>query len=102
MKRQTILWILVGLGTALGVLIGCHAKPDDPVGQAEELSDPVRRENAIANLQRLYGDALAAARRETQGTDRDPRQIETVRNSEGRERPGPKAITDAAIDAPGP
>ncbi|MCZ7686494.1 MAG: hypothetical protein M5U28_50165 [Sandaracinaceae bacterium] len=42
MKRQTILWILVGLGTALGVLIGCHAKPDDPAGQAAELADPVR------------------------------------------------------------
>lgn len=99
MKRQTILWILVGLGTALGVLIGCHAKPDDPAGQAEELSDPVRRENAIANLQRLYGDALAAAQREAQGSDRDPRQATTVRDSEGRDRPGPKAIIDASIDA---
>lgn len=99
MKRQTILWILVGLGTAVGVLIGCHAKPDDPAGQAGELADPVRRENAIANLQRLYGDALAAARRETEGTDRDARQVERVRGERGRERPGPKAIVDVSIDA---
>jgi len=38
---------------------GCHASPDDPAGQAKELSDPVRRENAVANIQRLYAKALA-------------------------------------------
>ncbi len=42
------------------VAVGCHARPDDPVGQAKELKDPVRRENAISNLTRLYTKALAA------------------------------------------
>ncbi len=100
MKRQTILWILVGLGSALGILIGCHANPDDPAGQAEELADPVRRENAVANLQRLYGDALAAARREAgDHPDSDPRQATEVQTDDGRTRPGPKAIVDASIES---
>ena len=37
----------------------CHADDNDVGGQAEELSDPVRRQNALSNLQRLYGDVLA-------------------------------------------
>ena len=45
---------------------GCHADADDPEGQAEELSDPVRRQNALSNLQRLYGTVLA-----DNGGDRD-------------------------------
>jgi HEAT repeat protein len=47
-------WLLVSVG-----VVGCHADKDDPAGQAEELSDPVRRQNAISNLRRIYGDALA-------------------------------------------
>jgi hypothetical protein len=39
--------------------VGCHADENDPAGQAEELSDPVRRQNAIENLTRIYTDALA-------------------------------------------
>jgi HEAT repeat protein len=100
MKRQTILWILVGLGSALGMLVGCHANPDDPAGQAEELADPVRRENAVANLTRLYGDALAAARRAAgDNPETDPRQATEVPTDDGRTRPGPKAIVDASIEA---
>jgi len=35
MKRHTIVSLLVVLGAAAGgVLIGCHASPDDPAGQA--------------------------------------------------------------------
>lgn len=52
--------------SALAILIalamaGCHADPDDAAGQAGELSDAVRRENAIANIRRLYSAALANA-----------------------------------------
>lgn len=81
--------MLAGLGALLGVLIGCHAGPDDPAGQAGELSDPVRRENAIANLMRLYTTALAAA-------DGD-RSVETITGDDGHERPGPKAIADSSV-----
>jgi HEAT repeat protein len=99
MKRQTILWILVGLGTALGVLIGCHAQPDDPAGQAEELADPVRRENAVSNLQTLYSNALASAQKATQNDGRNPRSLEEVPGDDGRARPGPKKIADASVEA---
>src|SRR5688572_6447870 len=47
------------LCTVLWVLVGCHADPDDPAGQAKELADPVRREHALANIHRLYTGALA-------------------------------------------
>jgi HEAT repeat protein len=40
--------------------VGCHATDDDPEGQASELSDPVRRENAIFNLKGIYTETLAA------------------------------------------
>ena len=49
------LWFVIALVTALG----CHADPDDYAGQAEELADPVRRQNAIANLHRIYSKILA-------------------------------------------
>ncbi|NNE19235.1 MAG: hypothetical protein HKN10_12245, partial [Myxococcales bacterium] len=39
--------------------LGCHAAEDDPAGQAGELSDPVRRENAIFNLKAIYTETLA-------------------------------------------
>jgi len=61
MKRHHIATLLTAIGISVGLLIGCHAKPDDAAGQAEELSDPLRRENAIGNLNRLYTSALAAA-----------------------------------------
>ncbi len=60
-------------------LWGCHADPDDAAGQAGELTDPVRRENALRNIQRLYSAALAA-------TDND-------RNSDKV-----KAVVDATVD----
>ena len=40
---------------------GCHADDNDPVGQAEELADPVRRAHALQNLSRIYGSTLADA-----------------------------------------
>lgn len=55
-----LLAALLALGS-FGLLAGCHAEPDDIAGQAGELSDPVRRESAIANLQRLYTSALERA-----------------------------------------
>ncbi|HJL29989.1 MAG TPA: HEAT repeat domain-containing protein, partial [Polyangiaceae bacterium LLY-WYZ-15_(1-7)] len=42
-------------------LVACHAAEDDPAGQAEELSDPVRRTNAIRNLQKIWSNALREA-----------------------------------------
>jgi HEAT repeat protein len=56
----------------------CHADPDDAAGQAGELSDSVRRENAIANISRLYTTA--------------------VQNADGnRQAPEPTRIADATI-----
>jgi hypothetical protein len=43
------------------IALGCHADPTDAAGQAGELSDPVRRENAITNLDRIYHTALDSA-----------------------------------------
>jgi hypothetical protein len=43
---------LVAAGTA------CHADPEDAAGQANELSDPARRPNAIQNIKRLWQRAL--------------------------------------------
>ncbi|MGB5809657.1 MAG: HEAT repeat domain-containing protein [Polyangiales bacterium] len=51
------LWTVAVLVAALGV--GCHAADDDPAGQAKELADPVRRENAIFNLKEIYASTLA-------------------------------------------
>src|SRR5262245_48043689 len=99
MKRQTILCMLVALSSAIGVLTGCHASPED-AGQADELADPVRRQNAITNLNTLYTQALAAARREAgESSTVDARQDMEVRGEGGRMRPGPKAVADASIDA---
>jgi HEAT repeat protein len=53
--------LAIVLGLALGG-VACHADPDDAAGQAQELSDPVRREYALGNLTRLYGKALADAK----------------------------------------
>jgi len=51
-------WAVAVLVAALGM--GCHAADDDAEGQASELSDPVRRENAIFNLKGIYTETLAA------------------------------------------
>jgi len=74
--------LAAGLGalTVVSPLVaGCHASPDDPAGQAKELDDPVRRQNAVANIQRLYAKALA----DNEG-DRDAPEVE--------------AITDATVE----
>lgn len=68
---------VVGAVVAL-VAVGCHADPNDVAGQAGELNDPVRRENAIANLSRLYSTAL-----DSSGADRSA--------------PAVTAVTDASI-----
>ncbi|MCA9581532.1 MAG: HEAT repeat domain-containing protein [Myxococcales bacterium] len=57
----------------------CHADENDPAGQAKELSDPVRREYATGNLQRLYTSALGQ-----HGGDRNA--------------PPVKAIADASVE----
>jgi HEAT repeat protein len=51
-------WAVAVLVATLG--LGCHAAEDDPEGQAAELADPVRRENAIFNLKEIYVETLAA------------------------------------------
>jgi HEAT repeat protein len=51
-------WAVAVLIATLG--LGCHAAKDDPEGQAAELADPVRRENAIFNLKEIYAETLAA------------------------------------------
>ncbi|MGB5265905.1 MAG: HEAT repeat domain-containing protein, partial [Polyangiales bacterium] len=53
--------------------LGCHAADDDPGGQAGELSDPVRRENAIFNLKAIYTETLAA-----NGGDRDSADVKAI------------------------
>ncbi|MDH5491503.1 MAG: hypothetical protein OEY14_06075 [Myxococcales bacterium] len=50
-------WIASSMIAAL-IVVGCHADADDVPGQAEELADSIRRENAIANLQRIYSKVL--------------------------------------------
>jgi len=57
------LMMTVGLSAvcafAAMALYACHAEDDDPAGQAGELQDPVRRQNAVTNIHRLYTTALA-------------------------------------------
>jgi HEAT repeat protein len=53
--------------------MGCHAAEDDPEGQASELADPVRRENAIFNLKEIYTTTLAA-----NGGDRSSAPVKAV------------------------
>ncbi len=40
----------------------CHADLNDPAGQAEELSDPVRREHAIGRLHAIFSQRLVEAK----------------------------------------
>jgi len=70
-------WAVAALIAALG--LGCHAAKDDPEGQAKELSDPVRRENAIFNLKEIYTRTLAA-------------------NAGDRQSAEVKAVTDVVVD----
>jgi HEAT repeat protein len=76
--RKQWLGASLGLFLVLGA-IGCHADENDPAGQSEELSDPVRRQHAIENLRRIYSKALA-----DNGGDRD--------------NPAVRAVADAAIE----
>ena len=64
-------WAVAVLIATLG--LGCHAAKDDPEGQASELSDPVRRENAIFNLKEIYTETLAA-----NGGDRNSAEVKAV------------------------
>jgi len=64
-------WAVAVLIAALG--LGCHAAENDPKGQAAELSDPVRRENAIFNLKAIYTEKLAAS-----GGDRSSPEVKSV------------------------
>jgi hypothetical protein len=59
--------------------MGCHADADDPAGQANELSDPARRPNAISNIKRLWQRALE-------------------QSESNREDPRVKAILDATAE----
>src|SRR4051812_20537653 len=70
-------WTLLRIAlvrTALAALMvagvtGCHADENDAAGQAGELGDAVRRENAIANISRLYTAALAHANGDRHATE---------------------------------
>jgi HEAT repeat protein len=44
------------------LVAACHADDNDPKGQAEELSDPVRREHAIGRLQSIFSTRLVEAK----------------------------------------
>lgn len=79
MNRQKYALALSAVATLVALALGCHAEANDPAGQAGELSDPVRRENAISNIQRLYSDALANA-----GGD--------------RAAAAPRAVADATVE----
>ncbi len=71
MKMRHKGWAVAVVIAALG--FGCHAADDDPEGQAGELADPVRRENAIFNLKGIYTQTLAA-----NGGDRNSPEVEAV------------------------
>jgi len=60
-------WTIAIVVAALSV--ACHAAEDDPKGQAEELADPVRRENAIFHLKEIYTKTLAAKGGERQSPE---------------------------------
>ncbi|MBX7191743.1 MAG: hypothetical protein K1X94_06785 [Sandaracinaceae bacterium] len=54
-------WMSLLAIVMVALTFGCHAEPDDVAGQAGELSDPLRRANAISNITRLYQSALDGA-----------------------------------------
>ncbi len=80
-------WAAAVLIAVLG--LGCHAAEDDPGGQAGELSDPVRRENAIFNLKSIYTETLAA-----NAGDRNSADVKAVADA----TVGP--LTQAYLDYP--
>lgn len=56
---RKLAWSMVlSVAMSATVLVACHAAEDDPSGQADELKDPVRRQNAIRNLQKIWSKAL--------------------------------------------
>ena len=61
------------LGVAPMALGACHADDNDAVGQAKELSDSVRRQNAIVNLTRIYTSALSK-----NNGDRNSAEVKTL------------------------
>ncbi len=71
MKMRQRLVVGTVLMAVLG--LGCHAAKDDPKGQAAELADPVRRENAIFNLKEIYAKSLANS-----GGDRSSTEVTAV------------------------
>lgn len=70
--KTRLLCTSLALGLFVG-LFGCHADENDPKGQAKELADPVRRQNAIGNLQRIYANELAE-----HGGDRSAPEVKAV------------------------
>jgi HEAT repeat protein len=70
--KTRLLCTAMAIGLSIGML-GCHADENDPEGQAKELSDPVRRQNAIQNLTRIYTNKLAE-----HGGDRNAPEVKGV------------------------
>lgn len=70
--KQLLLCVLLSF-VMTGTFVACHADEDDPAGQADELSDPVRRENAIRNIQNIWSKALVAS-----DGDRDAPEVQAV------------------------
>jgi HEAT repeat protein len=58
--KQLVLSVLLSF-VLTATFVACHAADDDVVGQADELSDPVRRQNAISKIQTIWSQALVAA-----------------------------------------
>lgn len=71
MMKATTLFVCLMLAAA--ALPACHADDNDVAGQAKELADPVRRQHAIGNLNRLYTAALAA-----QNGDRNNAAVKSI------------------------
>ena len=71
---KVAMWRALGLAAVI-VLAGCHADENDPEGQAEELEDPVRRANAVSNIQRIYTSKLA-----DKGGDRNDPEVKAIAN----------------------
>lgn len=77
---RKLAWSMVlSVAMSATVLVACHAAEDDPSGQADELKDPVRRQNAIRNLQKIWSKAL-------QDSDSD------------RSSAGVQAVLDATVE----
>lgn len=78
MTKIAIRGLLVPL--CLAWLVACGGDPNDPADQAENLSDPAKRLEAVDNISRLYSQALAD-------------------NQGNREAAPVKAISDATVEA---